>query len=233
MTKRGLAVCFTRPPTDKELQTFTPYDITADDIWNPTKYDEPEDTRNTFHDLDVEADADAIHPDDDTLRVLHIHSAPKADKMNETETAHRPPDMDDKCPNRATTVLNQQDVAALIPKFLYRPHDVVRRTLQNTTALAKGEIITPLRRHLKSRFPQLNVPRSSETVTSDTLFGSEPGIGGITCAQLFVGMTSNRVDVYAMRSESEGPEALQDYIRMVGAPATLRTDNSKMQLGKA
>ena len=36
-----------------------------------------------------------------------------------------------------------------------------------------------------------------------------------------------------MKTESEGPTALRDFIRQVGVSFSLRNDNSKMQTGKA
>ena len=60
-----------------------------------------------------------------------------------------------------------------------------------------------------------------------------PGLGGITCAQLFVGKSSHFTSVYGMRTESEGPSALQDFIREHSIPNILRNDNSKMQTGTA
>ena len=47
------------------------------------------------------------------------------------------------------------DFDKLAPYFLYSPHSVIRKTLENTTQLAKAVINTLLRRHLKSRFSQL------------------------------------------------------------------------------
>ena len=159
------------------------------------------------------------------MTVLHVHT--RADRPQSDVTIRK------AATRYGSAQFTEREVQSLIPKFLYRPRDVVEKTIANTTALAKGDAPAPLRRHIKSRFPQLNVRRTDETVASDTLFGSEVAIGGYTCAQLFVGLKSKRVDVYAMRSESDGPTALQDYIRSVGAPRVLRTDNSKMQLGTA
>ena len=75
------------------------------------------------------------------------------------------------------------------------------------------------------------MPRLAETFATDTLFSSTPGLGGITCAQLFVGMKSKLTKVFGMRTENEGPDALEDFIRDNGAPYALSSDNSKMQMG--
>ena len=86
------------------------------------------------------------------------------------------------------------------------PLDTIRKTFKATTQLAGTlPLRLPLCRHIKSRFPQLNQRRLAKTFATDTLFSSTPGLGGITCAQLFVGKSSHFTSVYGMRTESEGP----------------------------
>ena len=65
------------------------------------------------------------------------------------------------------------------------------------------------------------------------MFASKKSIEGYTCAQLFVGKSSKYTAVYGMRSEDQGTEALQDFIRDVGAPYNIHSDNSKMQTSNA
>ncbi|MEM1007621.1 MAG: hypothetical protein AAGJ35_01330, partial [Myxococcota bacterium] len=57
-------------------------------------------------------------------------------------------------------------------------------------------------------------------------------IGGATCAQIFVGTTSSYTRCFGMKSEREVPTALEDFIRKVGAPHTIRSDNAKAQTGE-
>ena len=83
----------------------------------------------------------------------------------------------------------------------------------------------PFRQHHKSQTPQLNVPRLTETFATNTLFSSEVGLGGIACAQLFVGTRSKLTKVFGMWTENEGPQAFEDFIRENGAPYALRSDN--------
>ena len=56
-------------------------------------------------------------------------------------------------------------------------------------------------------------------------------MGCITCAPLFVGTKSKLTKVFGMRTESEGPDALVDFIRDNGAPYALRSDNPQIQTG--
>ena len=46
----------------------------------------------------------------------------------------------------------------------------------------------PMKRHLKSRNPALNVPRRHEAVATDTVFSDTPAVdSGVKQAQVFVG----------------------------------------------
>ena len=44
------------------------------------------------------------------------------------------------------------DYDKLSKYFLYRPREVIRKTLENSTQLAKAQISYPLKRHIRSRF---------------------------------------------------------------------------------
>ena len=81
--------------------------------------------------------------------------------------------------------------------------------------------------------------RLNETVATDTFFSDVAaaddgllGHGGCKIAQLYVGKDSLYTKVYPLRSETEMPESLEDFIRDVGAPLVLMSDNSKIQTGK-
>ena len=71
-------------------------------------------------------------------------------------------------------------------KLGWMPLNVIKKTLEHTTQLAKNYINLPLKRHFKSRFPELNRNRLQETYCTDTFFSSVTGIHNITCAQLFL-----------------------------------------------
>ena len=120
----------------------------------------------------------------------------------------------------------------LLPYFLYRPKRVIQKTLENTTQLAKAVVNTPLRRHLKSRFLMLRHPRLNEVVATDTYFSSTKSIEGYTCAQVFVGLTSRRITVMGMKTESDFAEAYQYFMRKRGIPHTLRRDNAKSEMSE-
>ena len=118
--------------------------------------------------------------------------------------------------------------------FAWMPIDTLKKTFECTTQLAMEvtDFQLPFHRHQRTRTPQLNRRRLQELFATDTLFSSTPGIGGIKCVQLFVGMNSQYTSVHGLKSESEGPQAFEDFLRDKGAPYGLRHDNSKMQLSK-
>ena len=115
----------------------------------------------------------------------------------------------------------------------FLPIETIKRTFQATTQLAKHHMTGQYRRHFKSRYPQLNRRRLHEKYATDTWFSSVKAITGESCCQIFVGLTSGLTYCYGMKTESEGASKLQEFIRQVGAPFSLRNDNSKMQTSTA
>ena len=125
------------------------------------------------------------------------------------------------------------DYDRLRSHFLYRSKQVIKKTLDNTTQLAKATIDSPLRRHLKSRFLMLRHNRLNEVISTDTYFSDVRSIEGYTCAQVFVGLNSRRITTIGMKTESDFPKAYQDFMRMRGIPHTLRRDNAKSEQSEA
>ncbi|MEM1008261.1 MAG: hypothetical protein AAGJ35_04595, partial [Myxococcota bacterium] len=109
------------------------------------------------------------------------------------------------------------------------PTETVRKTIEATTQLAKNYLRLPMRRHFKSREPALNWARLAKTYATDTFFAETKAIGGATCAQIFVGTKSMFTKCYGMKRETEAPTTLEDFVRKVGAPFSVRNDNAKAQ----
>jgi hypothetical protein len=55
-------------------------------------------------------------------------------------------------------------------------------------------------------------------------------IEGYYCAQVFFGMTSKKLYVAGMKTESEFPDVYLDFIRLRGIPSALRRDNAKSEM---
>ncbi len=68
--------------------------------------------------------------------------------------------------------LTDAELEKLCPFLAWKNLKVIKKSLENTTQLAKLENRLPMRRHNKSRSPQLNVPQLQEAYATDTMFAS-------------------------------------------------------------
>ncbi len=93
----------------------------------------------------------------------------------------------------------------------WRPLEVIRRTLENTTQLARIRHDRVLQNHMKPWFPWLNRNRLHETVATDTMFSAIQDLSRRTCAQVYWGLSSHFINIYGMHTESEGPRTLDDF----------------------
>ena len=112
--------------------------------------------------------------------------------------------------------------------------DVIRKTFKATTQLTMSlevENRAIPRQHYKSRFPYLRESRVNDVFHSDTFFPSIPSNTGDTCSQLFLGKETDYMKVYPMRKESHSFQALQDFVRNIGVPKGLKTDNAATEVG--
>jgi len=115
----------------------------------------------------------------------------------------------------------------------WKPLSVVQETYKNTTQYATNYVCLPMREHFKSHFPALNARRIHEVVATDTFFAAERALGGEKCAQLYVGKESIYTRIYGMKTESQMPNTLGDYICEVGAPYALLSDNARSETSEA
>ena len=122
------------------------------------------------------------------------------------------------------------DYESYRPFLLWKSIDVVKRTFDATTRHARHDVRIPMRKHYKSRNPALNVRRLKETYATDTFFATTKALHGETMVQLYAGRKSMFTVVYGMKSETQMPETLQDFIREWGAMQGLKSDNAKAQL---
>ena len=107
------------------------------------------------------------------------------------------------------SVHDQLDPEKLRPYLGRRPVKVVKETLKKTTQLARMVIRYPLRRHIKSRFPFLNVTRIDEAVSTDCMFANCRSIfHGYIAAQVFYGVKLHTIYVYGIRSKGSFPRSI-------------------------
>ena len=75
------------------------------------------------------------------------------------------------------------------------------KTIDHTTQWGVALDSFPMKRHLKSRNPVLNVPRRHEPVATVTIFSDTAAVdSGVKQAQVSVGRGSFVADVYPMKS---------------------------------
>ena len=220
--KKGLFTMKVRPPTAEEKDDCLRIVLTSDQIWEP----------------------DQFNDDDDAIVCADLNKTSVTTSVENEEFSYAhivDNDMSDVSPylERVTSAnTNQTQVAPVNykkyqAKLGWLPLNVIKKTFLNTTNLAKKILRLPLRRHFKSRFPQLNRNRLQETYSTDTFFSSVDGIGGVSCTQIFCGEKSLFTKAYAMTTESQGPTMLEQFIAEVGAPYRMHSDNSQMQTSDA
>ena len=133
----------------------------------------------------------------------------------------------------------EHQLEGLLPNFGWISVDRLRHTLENTTQHYRAvDYNQRIKRHYKTRFPGARVERTNERVASDTFFSQVPasddgisGHAGVTMAQIFTGCTSRHTAGFPMKSETNMPDTIEDYIRRHGAPTALITDNAKVAIG--
>ena len=203
--------------------------MTADEPWIPSQQND---------DDDVDANDDIFYDSDDGdhLHAAFGHVTHPDDLFFFDASDHALMD-DAECVINAfhahTTTNDPMDWNHVWACLLWKPLDVVKKTVNATTQYAKNVLHLPLHCHFKSRFPALNVHQLCETFATDTFYSSDKAIGGITCCQLYVGKTSCFTQIYPMSTESEMPSTLQDFIRTWGAMDNLFSDNAKAETSKA
>jgi hypothetical protein len=223
-------------PTDTDLLKLTRVYLTSPGEWNPDDENDDDDDIAWF-DAKYDADDDAL--DDDTFYesrdewfIPDDHLAnPHYDLLTSTQIYAL------KCAKVCMNGLEKAklpiDYESFRCFFGWKPIEVVRHTLACTTQFAKNVMRLPMRRHFKSRFPALRVRRLEEIYATDTFFANEVAHDGSTCVQLFCGRKSHFTAIYGMRTESQMPGALMDFIREFGAPKGLFSDNAKSETSKA
>ena len=103
------------------------------------------------------------------------------------------------------------DYEKLRPFFGWVNSDNVKQTILQTTQWGVSLDSFPMKRHLKSRDPALNVPTRHEPVATDTIYSDTPAVdSGVKQAQVFVGRDSLVADVYPIKSGQKFVNTLED-----------------------
>jgi hypothetical protein len=116
------------------------------------------------------------------------------------------------------------------------PEMVLAKTLLATTQLCTNPIEMENReaprQHRKQRLLPLHPRRLEGRTDSDTFFASEKSVRNYACVQLFFHVSSGYIYLRCMKREAHSHGAYQDFVREVGAPNLLLTDNARTEIGK-
>ena len=223
--KKGLMGFHISAPTKEEIDSLEHITITSDNVWNP--YTHTDDNYGIdFQAQKVEANANVpcvYDPTDLDLESTKLGEVVQCPLVNAN-----PSNLAQAVSTWHRTNYKLLDPELIQPYLAYRPLEVVKKTLEKTTQLAKMIVRFPLRRHVKARFKWANVTRINETVSTDPLFSNvKSAFDGFIGAQVFYGCTSHCINVYGIKSKGEFHLVYKDFIREHGAPSILRRDNAK------
>jgi hypothetical protein len=116
------------------------------------------------------------------------------------------------------------------------PEEVVKRTLEATTQVYEDNIEAENRdmpRMTRQKRDHLvHVKHLEGRTDTDTFFSSIRSTRGFRCVQLFIHLATQFLFVALLRREKDNHGGYQDFIREVGAPETLLSDNAKSQTGE-
>jgi hypothetical protein len=118
----------------------------------------------------------------------------------------------------------------------YAPELITVKTLKATTqlcsSLVKMDRRENPRQHPKTRIQALHPRRITGRTDSDTFFLSVKSVRKFMSVQIFFCVLTKFLYVKGMRHESHSHGAYQVFVRDVGVPNMLLTDNSQTQTGK-
>ena len=219
-------------PTDEELIKYPSVHLTSIHEWDPSvlDYNHPEGDEEPIWAcvpqhidfLDPSFDAHGLY----TKRAINTLSS-LADVLQTSSQAT-------KTPFQA----NKHQIKSETPEFdKYRPYfgwvnaDTIRDTFKHATQWGVSISTFPMKKHLKSMIPALNVPRRHEAGATDTVCSDTPAVdSGVKQAQLFVAKESLVSDIYPMRSGKQFVNTSEDNIHRCGAMDKLISDSAKTEI---
>ena len=133
---------------------------------------------------------------------------------------------------QAVQKFRNENIKNLRPNFAYKPLEVIKKTMEAMTQMAKAIVNIPMQQHFASCFKWMNQFHLQETVLTDPVFWNTKDFKGNNMAQIFYGISSRMINMYGMKTEHEFPEIYQDFIQEEGIPDQLHWDNLKAQPSK-
>ena len=110
--------------------------------------------------------------------------------------------------------------------------ETIQKTMEQSTQWGVFLPSTfPLKKHLRSRDPAINIPRRHEAVATDTFFSDTPAVdSGVKQAQVFVCGDTLVADAYPLKSGKQFVNTLEDNIRTYGSMDKLLSDSAKTEI---
>ena len=167
-------------PTDEELLKYPSVHLTSIYEWDPSvlDYSHPEGDGEPLWACDPQH-LDLLDPNFDTHG---LYTKRAINTLSSLAGVQQSPPMvisSSQSPIQAC----QHKLKAETPDFdKYRPYfgwvnaDTIRDTFKHTTQWGASVSTFPMRKHLKSRNPALNIPRRHEAVATDTVYSDTPAV---------------------------------------------------------
>ena len=222
-------------PSDEELLKYPSVHLTSIHEWDPSvlDYSHPEGDGEPLWACDPQH-LDLLHPNFDTHGLYTKRAINTLSSLAGVQQSLPMVISSTKSPIQAC----KHKLKPETPDFdKYRPYfgwvntDTIRATFKHTTQWGASVGTFPMRKHLKSRNPALNIPRRHEAVATDTVYSDTSVVDyGVKQAQLFVGKESLVSDIYPMRSSKQFINTLEDNIRRRGAMDKLISDSAKNEI---
>ena len=225
-------------PTEKDLERYPAVHLTGHHEWDPSVLDythtsgDGEPPRSNDPDERLAFDSNFDEFGDYTQRSIQTLSI-----LDDSSSTLTPCTMFKT--NLHVFRTYQHDVSPEVPDYeKFRPCfgwanvDTVQKTMEQSTQWGVSLHNTfPMKKHLKSRNPALNIPRRHEAVATDTVFSDTPAVDrGVKQPQVFVGRDTLVADAYPMKSGKQFVNMLEDNIRRRGAMDKLLSDSAKTEI---
>ena len=225
-------------PTDKDLERYPAVHLTGPHEWDPSvlDYTHPSSDGESPWSSDPD-ERSAFDPNFDEFGDYTQRAIQTLSILDDSSSTLTP------CPTLMTNQHEfrtyQHDVSHEAPDYeKFRPYfawvnvDTVQKTMEQSTQWGVSLPNTfPMKKHLKTRNPALNIPRRHEAVATDTVFSDTPAVdSGVKQAQVFVGRDTLVTDAYPMKSVKQFVNTLEDNIRRQGAMDKLLSDSAKTEI---
>ena len=219
-------------PTDTDLERYPAVHLTGPHEWDPSVLDythpsgDGEPPWSNDHDERFAFDPNFDEFGDYTQRAIQTLSI-----LDDSSSTLTP--CSTLMTNQHVFRANQHDVSPETPDYEKFRHyfgwvnvDTVQKTMEQSTQWGVSIPNTfPMKRHLKSMNPALNIPRRYEPVATDTVFSDTPAVeSGVKQAHVFVGRDTLVAVAYPMKRGKQFVNTLEDNIRRRG-PDTIPTEN--------